>query len=102
MYVRYNTRLRERSLQRKQNVDPILVDELDSYDEWITEKEDPLLPIDLCWLEDNELFNVEAIKVVPFKDQETQASPDNMVSSQSYKRKRNELASTQNLSHKFD
>ena len=46
----------------------ILVDELDSDDEWITEKEDPLLPIDLCWLEDNELFNVDAIRVVPFKD----------------------------------
>ena len=48
------------------------------------------------------LFNVDAIRAVPFKDQETQASPDNMVSSQSYKRKHNELASTQNLSHKFD
>ena len=69
VYVRYNTRLRERSLQRKQNVDSILVDELDS-DEWITEKDDPLIPLDLCWLEDNELFNVDAIKVVSFKDQE--------------------------------
>ncbi|RVW43014.1 hypothetical protein CK203_090073 [Vitis vinifera] len=42
---RYNTRLRERSLQRKQNVDPILVEEIDSDDEWIAEKEDPLLPL---------------------------------------------------------
>ena len=29
VYVRYNTRLREQSLQRKQNVDPSLVDDLD-------------------------------------------------------------------------
>ena len=86
MYVRYNTRLRERSLQRKQNVDPILTDELDSDDEWITKKEDSLLPINLYWLEDNELFNIYAIRVVSFKGQKTQASPDNMVSSQSYKK----------------
>ena len=64
MYVRYNTRLRERSLQRKQNVDPILVDEIDLDDEWIAKKEDPLFPLDLCWLEDNELFNVDVIKIV--------------------------------------
>ena len=69
------------------------MDELDSDDEQIIEKDDLLLPIDLCWLEDNELFNVDAISVVPFKDQKTQASPDNMVYSQSYKRKHNELAS---------
>ena len=37
----------------KQNIDPILVDELDSDYEWIIEKEDPLVPPDLCWLEDN-------------------------------------------------
>ena len=48
VYVRYNTRLRERSLQRKQNVDPILVEEIDSDDEWIAKKEDPLLLLDLC------------------------------------------------------
>ena len=83
MYVRYNTRLSEQSLQRKQNVDPILVDELDLDDEWIIEKEDPLHPLDLCWLEDNEFLNVDAISVVSFKDQETQASTDNMVFSQS-------------------
>ena len=68
MYVKYNTRLREWSLQRKQNVDPILVDEIDSDDEWIVEKKAPLLPLDLCWLEDNELFNVDAIRAVSSKD----------------------------------
>ncbi|XP_010655311.1 uncharacterized protein LOC104880428 [Vitis vinifera] len=94
VYVRYNTRLRERSLQRKQNVDPILVEEIDSDDEWIAEKEDPLLPLDLCWLQDNELFNVDAIRVVSSNSQETQASSDHMVSSHSYKRKHNEVPST--------
>ena len=97
MYVRYNTRLREQSLQRKQNVNSILVDEIDSDDEWITEKEDPLLPLDLCWLEDNELFNVDAIRIVSSQNQETQASSDNMVSSHSNKRKHDEFASTQNF-----
>ncbi|KAL6314581.1 hypothetical protein AAG906_026921 [Vitis piasezkii] len=91
---KYNTRLRERSLQRKQNVDPILVEEIDSDDEWIAEKEDPLLPLDLCWLQDNELFNVDAIRVVSSNSQETQASSDHMVSSHSYKRKHNEVPST--------
>ncbi|RVX06390.1 hypothetical protein CK203_023594 [Vitis vinifera] len=90
----YNTRLRERSLQRKQNVDPILVEEIDSDDEWIAEKEDPLLPLDLCWLQDNELFNVDAIRVVSSNSQETQTSSDHMVSSHSYKRKHNEVPST--------
>ncbi|XP_019080698.2 uncharacterized protein LOC109123935 [Vitis vinifera] len=94
VYVRYNTRLRERSLQRKQNVDPILVEEIDSDDEWIAEKEDPLLPLDLCWLQDNELFNVDAIRVVSSNSQEMQASSDHMVSSHSYKRKHNEVPST--------
>ena len=93
MYVRYNIRLRERSLQRKQNVDPILVEEIDSDDEWIAEKEDPLLPLDLCWLQDNELFNVDVIRVVSSNSQETQASSDHMVSSHSYKRKHNEVPS---------
>ena len=102
VYVRYNTRLRERSVQRKQNVDPILVDELNSDDEWIVKKENHLIPLDFCWLEDNKLFNVDAIRVVSYKDQETQASPDNMFFSQSYKKKHNEFTNAQNLSHKID
>ncbi|RVW39182.1 hypothetical protein CK203_078164 [Vitis vinifera] len=68
--------------------------EIDSDDEWIEEKEDPLLPLDLCWLQDNELFNVDAIRVVSSNSQETQASSDHMVSSHSYKRKHNEVPST--------
>ncbi|RVW94954.1 hypothetical protein CK203_040097 [Vitis vinifera] len=87
-------RLREQSLQRKQNVDPILVEEIDSDDEWIVKKEDPLLPLDLCSLQDNELFSVDAIRVVSSNSQETRASSDHMVSSHSYKRKHNEVPST--------
>ena len=44
MYVMYNTCLRGRSIRRKQNFDPIFVDEVDSDNEWITEKEDPIFP----------------------------------------------------------
>ncbi|RVX05738.1 hypothetical protein CK203_027381 [Vitis vinifera] len=88
------SRLRERSLQRKQNVDPILVEEIDSDDEWIAEKEDPLLPLDLCWLQDDELFSVDAIRAVSSNSQETETSSDHMVSSHSYKRKHNEVPST--------
>ncbi|RVW88707.1 hypothetical protein CK203_043770 [Vitis vinifera] len=94
VYVRYNTRLRERSLQRKQNVDPILVEEIDSDDEWIAKKEDPLLLLDLFWIQDNELFSVDAIRAVSSNSQETKTSLDHMVSSHSYKRKHNEVPST--------
>ncbi|RVW39347.1 hypothetical protein CK203_102520 [Vitis vinifera] len=69
-------------------------EENDSDDEWIAEKEDSFLPLDLCWLQDNELFNVDAIRVVSSNSQKTQASLDHMVSSHSYKRKHNEVPST--------
>lgn len=92
MYVRYNTRLRERSLQRKQNVDLILVEEIDSDDEWIADNEAFLFPLDLCWLEDNELFNVDVTKIVLSKDQETRAPSGNMVSSHFYKIKHDGFA----------
>ncbi|KAL6328044.1 hypothetical protein AAG906_033312 [Vitis piasezkii] len=67
--------------------------EIDSDDEWITEKEDPLLPLDLCWLQDNELFSVDAIRAMSSNSQETETSSDHMVSSHSYKRKHNEVPS---------
>lgn len=41
-----------------------MVDEIDSDDEWITEKDEPLLLHDLYWFEDDELFNVDVIRVV--------------------------------------
>ena len=51
-----------------------MVDEIDLDDEWIAEKEDPLFSRDLCWFKDNELFNVDAIRIVLSQDKETQAS----------------------------
>ena len=93
MYVRYNTRLKEQSIQRKQNVDPILVEEIDFDDEWIIEKEAPLLLFDASWLEDEELFNVDVTRIASSKGKEIQAPSVNIVSSHSYKRKQDEFAS---------
>ena len=68
VYVKYNTKLRERSIKRRQNIDPILVDQIDSDDEWIAEKEDPVLPVG-SWLEDDEqLFDVDAVRIVPINN----------------------------------
>ena len=36
-------------------IDPLVVGELDSDDEWITEKEDPILPTNPSWLDDEVL-----------------------------------------------
>lgn len=47
-------------------LDPILVEEIDSDDEWISEVEDPILPNDLSWLEEG-VFEVEAIRNVPIE-----------------------------------
>ena len=64
VYVKYNTKLRESSIRRRQNIDPILIDEIDSDDEWIAEK-DPVLSLDASWLDEEELFDAEAIRTVP-------------------------------------
>ncbi|OIS97551.1 hypothetical protein A4A49_50796, partial [Nicotiana attenuata] len=48
-----------------QKIDPILVDEVDSDDEWITEREDPVLPEEPSWLEEENLYDVDVIKMVP-------------------------------------
>ena len=53
----------------------------------------PPPPPDLCWLQDDELFNVDAIRVFSSNFQHTQASSDHMISSHSYKRKHNEVPS---------
>ena len=45
--------------------DPIVVEEIASDDEWITEIEDLVLPEDPTWLEDELLYNVEAVRNVP-------------------------------------
>ena len=64
VYVKYNTRPRERSIKRMKNLDPILVDEIDSDDEWVAEKEDLVLTADSAWLDDKELFDVDAIRTI--------------------------------------
>lgn len=65
VYVKYNTRLRERSIQRRQNVDSFFVNEADSDDEWITEKEDPVLPEDPSWFDnDTNMFSVDAVRTM--------------------------------------
>ena len=68
--MKYNARLRELSIQRKQNVYSILVEARDGFDdEWITEKEAPLLRFDFSWLEDEEIFNVDVSRIVLQKRQ---------------------------------
>ncbi|KAL6498584.1 hypothetical protein OROHE_026525 [Orobanche hederae] len=61
VYVKYNLRLRERSIKRRNKIDPIVVDEIDSDEEWITEKEDPVLPEKPSWLENDDLFSGDPI-----------------------------------------
>ncbi|XP_058099771.1 uncharacterized protein LOC131244134 [Magnolia sinica] len=69
VYVMYNMKLRERSMKRRATMDPILVDHIESNDEWITEKESPILPIDLLWLEDqNMAFDISVITTIPESD----------------------------------
>ncbi|KAL6583976.1 hypothetical protein OROMI_003265 [Orobanche minor] len=65
VYVKYNLRLRERSIKMRNKIDPIVVDEIDSDDEWITEKEDPVLPEKPSWLENDDLFSGDPIVSVP-------------------------------------
>ncbi|KAF8407332.1 hypothetical protein HHK36_006459 [Tetracentron sinense] len=67
VFVMYNMKLRERSMRRKANanVDPILVEHIDSDDEWITEKEDPTLPSEASWLQDDDLaLEITAVEVI--------------------------------------
>ncbi|XP_068336462.1 uncharacterized protein [Pyrus communis] len=65
VYVKYNLALQQRSKKRREKYDPIVVEEIASDDEWITEIEDPVLPEYPTWLEDELLYNVEAIRNVP-------------------------------------
>ncbi|XP_058105312.1 uncharacterized protein LOC131248850 [Magnolia sinica] len=69
VYVMYNMKLRERSMKRRAAMDPILVDHIESDDEWIAEKEGPVLPTDPSWLEDqNMAFDISAITTIPESD----------------------------------
>ncbi|XP_057954020.1 uncharacterized protein LOC131148322 [Malania oleifera] len=77
VYVKYNTKLRERAIRKIQNYDPILVPELVSDDEWITEKEESILPKDTSWVDDENVLDVDAIRalpVVPLEGDDAQAT----------------------------
>ena len=94
MYVRYNTRLRERSLQRRQNIDLILVEEIDLDDKWIVKKVIPSSHLIFIWLKDDELFNVDVIRIVSSKGEEIQEpKPSIDIVSSSIKRKHDDFAS---------
>ncbi|CAL9014851.1 unnamed protein product, partial [Prunus brigantina] len=43
----------------RSKIDPILVNEIESDDEWIAEVEEPILPTDLIWLNSQELYDVD-------------------------------------------
>ncbi|XP_057971302.1 uncharacterized protein LOC131160033 [Malania oleifera] len=75
VYVKYNTKLREIATRRRQNYDPILVPEVASDDEWITEKEEPILPKDTSWVDD--VLDVDAVRaspMVPLEGDDAQAT----------------------------
>ena len=70
VFVIYNMKLRERNMKRRATKDPICLDHIDSDDEWIVEKEDPVLPSDPNWLEDSWLdpnFDINDIEHVPIE-----------------------------------
>ncbi|XP_057975948.1 uncharacterized protein LOC131163370 [Malania oleifera] len=83
VYVKYNTKLRERAL-RRQNYDPILVKEVASDDEWITEKEEPVLPKDTTWFDDENLFEVDTSRALPMVTFEVDDAQATQTSSSSH------------------
>lgn len=59
VFVKYNINLNMRLQKRKdrgETYDPISLSDMESDDEWITEKEDPCLPEDVSWLDVHECF----------------------------------------------
>ncbi|KAL5544677.1 hypothetical protein UlMin_008461 [Ulmus minor] len=62
VFVKYNLQLEARHKKRileNELYDPICLSDLESDDEWITEKEDPVLPVDNSWMNVSECFKVE-------------------------------------------
>ena len=62
VFVKYNLQLEARHKKRtleNELYDPICLSDLESDDEWITEKEDHVLPKDHTWMNVNECFEVE-------------------------------------------
>ncbi|OIT05049.1 hypothetical protein A4A49_65269, partial [Nicotiana attenuata] len=62
-----------------QKFDPILVDEVDSDDEWITEKEDPVLPEDPSWLDEENLFDIDVVRTVPLTPYENDLTHESFI-----------------------
>ncbi|XP_026392735.1 uncharacterized protein LOC113288024 [Papaver somniferum] len=61
VYVKYNLRLNERFTKRQEegdSYDPICLSDMESDDEWITEKEDPTLERDPTWMDVHECFEI--------------------------------------------
>lgn len=62
VFVKYNLQLEMRQKSREEKgdtYDPISLSDIESDDEWITEKEDPCLPIDSSWMDIHETFSLE-------------------------------------------
>ncbi|XP_058208236.1 uncharacterized protein LOC131321250 [Rhododendron vialii] len=61
VFVKYNLTLELRQKKREENsdaYDPIYLSDMESNDEWITEREDPCLPLDPSSMDMNECFEV--------------------------------------------
>lgn len=59
VFVKYNINLDTRLQKRKdrgETYDPICLSDMESDDEWITEKEDACLPEDISWMDVHECF----------------------------------------------
>jgi hypothetical protein len=59
VFVKYNIQLELRQAKRQERgetYDSICLSDMESDDEWITEKEDPVLPLDNSWMDINECF----------------------------------------------
>jgi hypothetical protein len=64
VFVKYNLQLEMRQKTREANgetYDPICLSDMDSDDEWITEKEGACLPEDTAWMDLKDIFEVQEV-----------------------------------------
>ncbi|XP_028753001.1 uncharacterized protein LOC114712623 [Neltuma alba] len=62
VFVKYNLQLEMRQKIREEKgetYDPICLSDIESDDEWITEKENPCLPVDGSWMDIHESFTLD-------------------------------------------
>ena len=62
MFVKYNLQLEMRQKRKEEKgdtYDPICLSDIESDDEWITEKEDPCFPVDASWMDIHECFTLD-------------------------------------------